>query len=160
MMKKIFISLSLLLLTSLSVSAQKIDQRLTKLVEQTALHRAQGTALPFAPKDVNKSIAVDFRADGTIAALSAIATLKEGAECPTERLQQMGIEVRFQIGDMVALRIPADKLTALEGIEEFRYVKADEIFQKNNEKARIATGVEITPGSEYPFSVKQQSFPA
>lgn len=148
MMKKIFISLSLLLLTSLSVSAQKIDQRLTKLVEQTALHRAQGTALPFAPKDVNKSIAVDFRADGTIAALSAIATLKEGAECPTERLQQMGIEVRFQIGDMVALRIPADKLAALEGIEEFRYVKADEVMQKDNEKARIATGVELVNTAE------------
>ena len=148
MMKKIFISLSLLLLTSLSVSAQKIDQRLTKLVEPTALHRTRGTALPFAPKDVNKSIAVDFRADGTIAALSAIATLKEGAECPTERLQQMGIEVRFQIGDMVALRIPADKLMALEGIEEFRYVQADEVMQKNNEKARAATGVELVNTAE------------
>lgn len=32
-MKKILIALSLLLLTSLSVSAQKIDQRLTMLVE-------------------------------------------------------------------------------------------------------------------------------
>ena len=85
-MKKNFV-FSFLLLTSLTVSAQKIDQRLTRLVEQTSEHHTRGEASN-APKTVDKTIAADYNADGTIATLSAVATLSEGVECPTERLEQ------------------------------------------------------------------------
>ena len=54
----------------------------------------------------------------------------------------MGIKVRFVLGDMVALTIPADKLLALEQIEEFSYVEADEMNQCMNQEARKATNVE------------------
>ena len=83
-----------LLLLVTGINAQKIDQRLTRrLVEKVQTRRAQGLR-PMDAKAVNKTIAVDFNADGTIRAFSAIATLNEGAECPTERLEQMGIKVR------------------------------------------------------------------
>ena len=117
--------LSLLLMAS-GVDAQKIDGRLTELVSQSVTRRAQGLS-PLDAKGVNSELSVRFNADGSIKSLSAVATLKEGAQCPTEQLRQMGIQVRYVLGDMVALRIPADQLQRLEQVEEFSYVKADEI---------------------------------
>ena len=131
-------TLAVLLVMAGQAMAQKIDQRLTRLVEQSNNRRAQGMA-PLDAKSVNKTIAVSFNADGTIAAFSGIAMLKQGAACPTERLEQMGVKVRFQIGDMVVLTIPADKLLQLEDVEEFRYVKADEMMQPMNDLARKET---------------------
>ena len=137
MKMKVMMTLLALLLT-VGVNAQKIDQRLTQLVEQSAQRRAQG-AEPLDPKAVNKTIAVSFNADGTIASFSGIAILKDGAECPTARLEQMGVQVRFQIGKMVALNIPADRLQSLEDVEEIRYVKADEMMRPTNDLARKET---------------------
>lgn len=137
MKMKVMMTLLALLLT-VGMNAQKIDQRLTRLVEQSVQRRAQG-AEPLDPKAVNKTIAVSFNADGTIASFSGIAILKEGAECPTERLEQMGVKVRYQIGKMVALNIPADRLQSLEDVEEIRYVKADEMLRPTNDLARKET---------------------
>ncbi len=137
MKMKVMMTLLALLLT-VGMNAQKIDQRLTRLVEKSAQRRVQG-AEPLDPKAVNKTIAVSFNADGTIASFSGIAILKDGAECPTARLEQMGVQVRFQIGKMVALNIPADKLQALEEVEEISYVKADEMLRPTNELARKET---------------------
>ena len=137
MKMKVMMTLLALLLT-VGINAQKIDQRLTQLVEKSAQRRAQG-AEPLDPKAVNKTIAVSFNADGTIASFSGIAILKDGAECPTARLEQMGVQVRFQIGKMVALNIPADKLQALEEVEEISYVKADEMLRPTNDLARKET---------------------
>ena len=82
---KVLVMMMTLLLVVVGVNAQKIDQRLTQLVEKSAQRRAQG-AEPLDPKAVNKTIAVSFNADGTIASFSGIAILKDGAECPTARL--------------------------------------------------------------------------
>ena len=139
---KRFYTLLLLVACVVIAQAQKIDSRLTELVQQSVSRRAQGLA-PLDAKAVNKEIAVRFNADGSINTLSAIATLKEGAECPTEKLEQMGIEVRFVLGDMVALRIPADKLQLLEPLEEFIEVKADEMKHVMNDEARKAVGVNM-----------------
>jgi hypothetical protein len=77
-----------LLLMATGINAQKIDQRLTRLVEKVQTRRAQG-AEPLDPQAVNKTIAVSFNADGTIASFSGIAILKDGAECPTARLERV-----------------------------------------------------------------------
>lgn len=127
-----------LLLVVTGVFAQKIDQRLTDLVEQVAASRAQNKEV----KTFNDDIAVIFNADGSLRALSAIATLKEGAQCPTAQLEQMGITVRFVLGDMVALVIPADKLQLLEQVDEFRYVNADRKNRFHCSEARKATKVD------------------
>ena len=134
---KVMMTLLALLLT-VGINAQKIDQRLTRLVEKSVQRRAQG-AEPLDPQAVNKTIAVSFNADGTIESFSGIAILKDGAECPTARLEQMGVQVRFQYGKMVALNIPADKLQALEEVEEISYVKADEMLRPTNDVARKET---------------------
>ena len=150
-MKKSLMALLLLLMTPLMASAQKIDQRLTRLAGQASQRSAKGyAATPNAqttkhPDDqttVCPPIAVRYDADGTIAAFSAIATLKQGAECPNEQLERMGVEVRFVLGNMVALTIPADKLLQLEQVEAFSHVGADERLSPMNDKAREANKVD------------------
>lgn len=140
MKSRVFITLALSLLMT-AAYAQKIDQRLTSLVEQASARRAQGKS-PIDMEAVSRQISVKFNADGTVKSMSAIATLNEGAACPTARLEQMGIKVRFVLGDMVALTIPAERLQSLEQIEEFSYVEADEMTRGMNQEARKATNVE------------------
>ena len=141
-MKRLMTLLALLL--TVGINAQKIDQRLTQLVEKSAQRRAQG-AEPLDPKAVNKTIAVSFNADGTIASFSGIAILKDGAECPTARLEQMGVQVRFQIGKMVALNIPADKLQALEEVEECRI--APSLYRQGCRIGHHRSGYRLQPRS-------------
>ena len=138
--RKWFVLVLALLLVTTGVNAQKIDQRLTRLVDRNDTRSAQNR-ITLSPQAVKQQIAVDFNADGSPRSMSAIATLKKGEECPTQQLEQMGIEVRYQIGDMVVLNIPADKLLLLEDVEEFSYIRADEIMSKMNDKAREATNV-------------------
>ncbi len=138
MMKSRILMMLTLLLIVAGVNAQKIDQRLTGLVEKVAQRRAQGQR-PIDAKTVNKSIAVNFNTDGSIRSLSAIGMLKEGAECPTAQLEQQGIEISYQLGNMVVMNIPPHKLQLLDGMEEFYSVQADEIKQVMNNMAREET---------------------
>lgn len=139
MMKaKSFLMMMTLLLIVAGVSAQKIDQRLTRLVDKSDT-RSGNNRITQSPQAVKRQIAVVFNADGTPRSMSAIATLKKGEECPTGQLEQMGIEIRYQIGDMVVLNVPADKLLQLENVEAFSYIEADEVNSKINDKAREAT---------------------
>ena len=140
-MKSRILMMMTLLLVVVSVNAQKIDQRLTRLVEKNEARRAQ-RLIDQDPQAAKQQIAVVFNADGTPHSMSAIATLKDGAECPTAQLEQMGIEVRYQIGDMVVLNVPADKLLQLEEVEAFNYVAADEILYPMNDKSREASNVD------------------
>ena len=134
MKSKVLITLALSLLITVAY-AQKIDRRLTSLIEQPAARRAQGKS-NIDMQAMSRRISVKFNADGTV----------KSTECPTARLEQMGYKVRFVLSDMVALTIPADKLLALEQIEEFSYVEADEMNQCMNQEARKATNVEQVNG--------------
>lgn len=104
--------------------------------------RAQGQR-PIDAKAVNKSIAVRFNTDGSIRSLSAIGMLKEGAECPTAQLEQKGIEIRYQLGNMVVMNIPPDKLQLLDGMEAFYSVRADEIMKVMNSLSRNETRADV-----------------
>ena len=137
-MKKFLLLVTIAILAAVNVNAQKIDQRLTGLVERSHATRALGSKAS-SPKPANKVLAVDYNADGTLKAVSAIGILKEGAACPTSLLEEMGITVRYQIGNRVALAIPADKLLQLEDIDAFSYVQADVMAQPTNDMARQAT---------------------
>ena len=139
--RKWFVLVLALLLLATGVNAQKVDQRLTRLVEKNGTRSAQNR-ITQSPQAVKRRIAVEFNADGTLRSVSAMARLKQGAVCPTENLRQMGIEVRYVVGDMVALRIPSDKLLQLEQVEEFSYVNADEILQPMNDQSRAASKVD------------------
>ena len=134
--------LTLSLLTT-GVTAQKIDRRLTQLVELskhtmgTRAHDASALDTAGIKKDFN----VTFHTDGTIDRISAIATLKPGAMLPAEQLERMGIKACQIVSDMVVLDIPADRLQQLEQMEEFCYVEADEMIEANNDLARNDTKV-------------------
>lgn len=104
--------------------------------------RAQGQH-PIDAKAVNKSIAIRFNTDGSIRSLSAIGMLKEGAECPTAQLEQKGIEIRYQLGNMVVMNIPPDKLQLLDGMEAFYSVRADEIMKVMNSLSRNETRADV-----------------
>ena len=132
-----------LLLMVAGVNAQKVDQRLTGLAEKYAQRRAQGGHVVSA-EGMSKTMAMVLNDDGSIKALSAIARLEDGAECPTAQLEQMGIMVRYVLGDQVALLIPTDKLAALEQVEEFRYVKPDLMRETTNRVARTETKADIS----------------
>ncbi len=140
-MKKTLFALLFLLLTAGETLAQKIDSRLTQLAEQSVLHRAQGRKA-IDTTAVKKRFFVSFNADGTLQWMSVIGVMNEGDECPTEQLQQMGIEVVSVLGRLVTMRIPADKLQLLEQVEQFNYVMPDEIKRPRNDAARKATSVE------------------
>jgi subtilisin family serine protease len=68
--------------------------------------------------------------------------LKEGAECPTARLQKLGIDIRKQIGRMLILNVPARSLMALGNIDEIESVRADQMNQLMNNVAREKSKVE------------------
>lgn len=138
MKAKRFLMIMTLLLMVAGVNAQKIDQRLTRLVEKNNTRSAQNQ-ITLNPEAVKQQIAVAFNADGSIRSLSAIGLLKEGAECPTAQLEQQGIEIRYQLGNMVVMNIPPDKLQLLDGMEEFYSVKADEIKKMMNSLSRQET---------------------
>lgn len=141
MKNRIWMIMTLLLVVA-GVKAQKIDQRLTRLAEKVNTCRAQGQR-PIDAKAVDKSIAVNFNADGTIRSLSVIGMLKEGAECPTAQLEQQGIEIRYQLGDMVVMNIPPGKLQLLDGMDEFYSVRADEILKVTNDLSRKDTQADV-----------------
>jgi len=60
--KRSLILMMTLLLVVEGVNAQKIDQRLTRLIEQVNARRAQGQR-PVNAEAVNKTMVVDFNAD-------------------------------------------------------------------------------------------------
>lgn len=150
-MKRNLLTILTLFLVVLGGDAQVIDQRLTRFVERA------NTRTATVKKNINSDIAVFYHADGSIKSLSAIATLKSGSDCPTELLEQMGIKVRFVLGDMVALVVPVNKLKALENMEAFSYVGADDLNRIVNEAARTTTGVDQVNTTE---TAQEQGLPA
>ena len=123
-----------------NIQAQKIDERLTDLLPSA--NRLTTTRSSYASQEeidtaaVKKHINVSFNSNGTVKSFSAIAMLKQGAQCPTSLLQQLGIKVRTKIGRMLILNIPAESLTALETIDEIESVSADQMNQTMNNNAR------------------------
>ena len=129
--------LFLLLLTSVTMLAQKIDQRLSGLVRQNNVRRAQG--LTVNPQRPVYDIAAGYDQKGTIRSVGVQAYLRQGAECPTRQLEKMGIEVRYTVDNVAVLNVPVDKLAELENVEEIQFVKADALQQKDNDLSRYDT---------------------
>ena len=168
-MKKIGVFYLMLVLT-LTLSAQKLDGRLTSLVPRpdasSATRRAQDASLvghrqtqqagqnrqtewpKFDPQAVRRRMNVTFNPDSTVRSLSVIARLKPGATCPTERLREMGIEVCIEAGRMATLQVPAQSLYLLEGVGEIERVEADKRRRLMNDAAREATGVDALDGTD------------
>ena len=142
-MKKYFIILAAMLLTA-GAAAQKIDERLLSLLPRNNARAevAPENREPIDTAAVKQQLNVSFNEDGSVRSFSAIAMLKDGDACPDARLQKLGIRVRDKIGRMLILRVPAESLTALNGIDEIERVRADRMYRLMNDKAREKSRVE------------------
>lgn len=131
------VMVTLLLLATIGVQAQKIDHRLTQVVEQSVLRRAQGHSAERPA--ISERIGVDCDQQGFVRTLSVQAYLKSGAHCPTQQLEAHGIRVRYVVDDVAVLSVPADKLGVLEQISEIAYAKADPLMHRDNDQQRKIT---------------------
>lgn len=154
-MKKFYVLFLLLSLASVAtLRAQQLDARLTSLVPRpSATRRAQAAKRTFDPEAVRRDINVEFNPDGTVQSLSAIAVLKPGAECPTERLESLGISVNDVIGPLVLMQVPPERLYDLEEVGEIECVEADQMNELHTDKAREKTGVDVLDGTATPVTV-------
>ena len=143
---KRFLNVAAALMFAISIQAQKIDARLTALLpSNNKLMSTIGSSAGQQEIDtagVKQKINVSFNSDCTVRSFSAIVMLKEGAECPTARLQKLGIEIRKQIGRMLILNVPARSLMALGNIDEIESVRADQMNHLMNNNAREKSKVE------------------
>ena len=148
-MKKFYILLLLLCLApGVTLHAQLLDARLTSLVPRpSATRRARAVKPKFDPEAVRRDINVEFNPDGTVQSLSAFALLKPGAECPTGRLESLGISVSDVIGPLVIMQVPAERLYDLEGVGEIERVVADQMNELHTDVARGTTGVTVLDGT-------------
>lgn len=161
-MKKLVV-LSIVLLSAFALRAQQIDSRLTSLVPRASAagHRVQ-TVEPrkFDPEAVLRDLSVTFNPDSTIASLSALAVMKKGVACPTEKIESLGIKVNDVIGSVALLTVPADRLYALEGVGEIDYVEADQMCEPQTDIGRQMTGVDVLQGTAADVLVDNRMVPA
>ena len=83
--KRSLILMMTLLLVVEGVNAQKIDQRLIRLIEQVNARRAQGQR-PVNAEAVNKTMVVDFNADGS-------SRVKKAYVCTKTSMDEYDIEM-------------------------------------------------------------------
>jgi len=161
-MKKKYYVLFCLFLSAFTLQAQQIDPRLTSLVPRpSATHRAQSeTPRKFDPEAVRRHISVTFNPDSTVQSLSAIAYMKKGMACPTEKMEALGIKVNDVIGSLALLTVPADRLYMLEEVSEIDYVEADQMNEPDTDKGSQKTGVDVLQGTADPVMVGGQMVPA
>ena len=139
MMRRFFNIAAILLFAATSVQAQKIDARLTNLLSSTnKVTSAKGASekQQIDTLAVKQDINVSFNKDCSVRSVSAIAMVKEGCAIPTAALQQLGVEIRTEIGNLLILRIPAESLLALDDMEEIESVSADQMNHVMNNNAR------------------------
>lgn len=161
-MKKKYFVLFSLFMTAFTIHAQQIDPRLTSLVTRPSATRSAQSEAPrkFDPETVRRDINVTFNPDSTVRSLSAIAILKKGVACPTEKIEALGIKVYDVIGSLALLTVPAERLYLLEGVEEIERVEADEMNEPDTDKSRQKTGVDVLQGTADPVAVGGQTLSA
>ena len=97
---------------------------------------------------VKNTINVSFNADGSIKAMTVIATLAEGATCPKAAIEALGAKVTTEVGDIVIIETPAEGLEAIAEMSEFVNVEADYILHINNNVVRTSTSEVYTTGEK------------
>ena len=137
---------ALMCLTALSANAQKIDGRLTNLIKKTAVPARMSRAgvrnteaMQAFQKAAKETYSVEFNADGSVRSIGVLAYLKEGTECPTELLKQMGITVNSTFDNVAFLSVPADRLAELETVDDITLVVPEGKVRVMNMDARKAT---------------------
>ena len=123
---------------ALSMQAQKVNQQLTRLIEQTNARRVQGMSVN--QKALNERFGVSFNTDGSIKSVPVIGYLRQGAECPVEQLEANGIVVKRVIDNMVSMSVPVGKFDVFESIDEIIIVNPMTSSRLFNHAAAASSG--------------------
>lgn len=169
-MKKI-ITLSLALLATVGANAQsKLSSTITDMLNNVnqqiaeaqsaqkgmSLTSKASTVCPVDTAAIQKNLVVSFNADGTVRTVDVIATLAEGAICPTAILEAKGIRVKDQVRKFVFLEVPTEQLTFLETLEEFVSLTENPVYHPMTDKSRSVINVSNINGIDsesYTFDI-------
>lgn len=154
-MKKI-IALSVALLATVGANAQSklssditnmlnsVEQQIAEAQQQNRSNSLDPSAVSSCPVDtaaIQENLVVSFNADGTVRTVDVIATLAEGAICPTAILEAKGIRVKDQVRKFVFLEVPTEQLTFLETLEEFVSLTENPVYHPMTDKSRSVINV-------------------
>lgn len=169
-MKKI-ITLSLALLATMGANAQSklssditnmlnsVEQQIAEAQQQNRSNSLDPSAVSSCPVDtaaIQENLVVSFNADGTVRTVDVIATLAEGAICPTAILEAKGIRVKDQARKFVFLEVPTEQLTFLETLEEFVSLTENPVYHPMTDKSRSVINVSNINGIDsesYTFDI-------
>jgi len=169
-MKKI-ITLSLALLATVGANAQSklsstitdmlsnVNQQIAEAQQQNRSNSLDPSAVSSCPVDtaaIQENLVVSFNADGTVRTVDVIATLAEGAICPTAILEAKGIRVKDQVRKFVFLEVPTEQLTFLETLEEFVSLTENPVYHPMTDKSRSVINVSNINGIDsesYTFDI-------
>lgn len=110
--------------------------------QQLLSKRAAATQeCPVDTAAIQEHMVVSFNADGTVKTVDIMATLAEGATCPTADLEARGIRVKDIVRKFVFLTVPTEQLTYLETLREFVALNKNAVYHTMTDKVRHATHV-------------------
>lgn len=150
------ISFLLFLLVSLGATAQsklcrEVTNMLKSVSQQIAAAQQQQQQLskgaapiqecPVDTAAIQENMVVSFNTDGTVKTVDIMATLAEGATCPTADLEARGIRIRDIVRKYVFLAVPTEQLTYLETLREFVSLNKNAVYHAMTDKVRHATNV-------------------
>lgn len=169
-MKKI-ITFSLALLATMGVNAQSklsseitdmlnsVNQQIAEAQQQNRSNSLDTSGKQSCPVDtaaIQYNMVVSFNADGTVKTVDVVATLADGATCPTADLEAKGIKVKDQVRKFVFLTVPADQLEYLETMKEFVSLDENTVYHTMTDNTREVVNVSKINGIDsetYTFDV-------
>lgn len=169
-MKKI-ITFSLALLATMGANAQSklsseitdmlnsVNQQIAEAQQQNRSNSLDTSGKQSCPVDtaaIQYNMVVCFNADGTVKTVDVVATLADGATCPTADLEAKGIKVKDQVRKFVFLTVPADQLEYLETVKEFVSLDENTVYHTMTDNTREVVNVSKINGIDsetYTFDV-------
>ena len=169
-MKKI-ITFSLVLLATMGANAQSklsseitdmlnsVNQQIAEAQQQNRSNSLDTSGKQSCPVDtaaIQYNMVVSFNADGTVKTVDVVATLADGATCPTADLEAKGIKVKDQVRKFVFLTVPANQLEYLETVKEFVSLSENTVYHTMTDNTREVVNVSKINGIDsetYTFDV-------
>ena len=114
--------------------------------------------LDFKAKVYNQQKACE--AKGTVAqadkAITVIGTLRDGALCPTQELESLGVKVISEIYGLVVMKVDMSQLEALGKVKVFSEISANEIPEQKNDQSHVLSHVtDVQDPNNLPEGLKQ-----
>ena len=122
-----------------SVNQQIAAAQQQQQQQQLCKGAAVAEACPVDTAAIQDKMVVSFNTDGTVKTVDIMATLAEGATCPTEDLEARGIRVKDIVRKFVFLTVPTEQLTYLETLREFVSLNKNAVYHAMSDNTRRVT---------------------